>query len=340
MQGVVLVGDFGPSATVWPDILDLASEVPPFSLSTLREMSVEYTNVSGFLYKLVTPSGDKISNFGDKNKSVDIFVYLTSRGLLAEDLRFDLFGAAMTHGHLSLCQVLARGLRMPIHRTSRLLKCALERRHTEVVKWFLDSFGVVREHLFMGSFFEECVKSGDVLFCQWVKDKFKITDQCIHQHISQIVFMAVSNGMLEMCQWLVISFGLPKNFMRESIVDAAGSGQVIVCRWLLKHFKYDQSDQNFGVWLLRQAVMGDNVNMCRWLSNYFVLTRDHMDDKIVLNVAATYKQPNVCRWLVNHFGLTMQDMTTMSDGGVWMMSNSGERPNNQSQGAGKQSSRD
>lgn len=192
--------------------------------------------------------------------------------------------------------------------------------YVDVCKWLVKHFQLtaadvcVRDH----ETFYFAVKYGHLEVCQWFADYFHVDATHVHARNCKVLKVAVPHWW--MMEWMVDKFGVPQvqndccleSFhVADLLLKAVDSHcPLSMCIWVVERFHLTPEDvrRNHNV-IFRYAVIGGDLNMCKWLANTFGLaTADALDwdDRCIekfnsFEHAAHCRHSHIQQWLKETF---------------------------------------
>lgn len=222
------------------------------------------------------------------------------------------FGCAARGGHLRVCQFLKRHFRLTqgtlVYLCSRkdVFQCVLEDvaqdGQLRVCRWMVAAGLVVLDAHGHGRALRAAARGGHLAVCRWLASVAHAP--CLRTDLEAALCSGARKGDLATCQWIYSQFPpTPTIFLDQALVaamaNAAELGNLAVCEWLASLLS---GACDVGVGVLRAAVSGGDVSVCRFVADVVPL----LDAKMavpLLRVGAEKGHLAVCQWLAARYGL-------------------------------------
>jgi len=144
------------------------------------------------------------------------------------------------------------------------------------------------------------VVQGHLYICEWLVDHFVYTSDDVVDEENQILCMACVYGGLYIFQWLVDTFQLSWDDVcannKQTLVKIADLGHIKTCQWLVHRFNLDAQHVQ-GIFEISAAK--GHLDICRWLANNFQIKNKDLS----LKNASRSGNIKLYKWLVSRFNM-------------------------------------
>ena len=179
----------------------------------------------------------------------------------------------------------------------------------EICRWLVKTFDYskIEDFTIVNESFDYACQTGRLDILQLLNKTFKLTFKDVKDQIYLTFKSLGETRNLRLCQWLITTFHIRENYLRNNIEILAHVcmfGELRVVKWLINSFNINERDirRKNNIVFCNAAKWG-NLEVCKWLVERFKLTIEDIrcNNDAILRLVTKHKMKEVYEWLTKTF---------------------------------------